>query len=93
MNVKKILKKYSKEVIIEWVTDRYPVFMNEKLEEELENSKKEVKYQKVQNELDSLFEEQEKLRKKKLDYNVEQKMRNNLQRIGYLLKEVDKYIN
>lgn len=63
------------------------------LKKNLRTQKKEVKYQKVQNELDSLFEEQEKLIKKKLDYNVEQKMRNNRQRIGYLLKEVDKYIN
>ena len=28
MTVNEILNKYSKEVIIEWICNRYPVFMN-----------------------------------------------------------------
>lgn len=93
MDEKKILNKYSKEIIIEWVTNKYPVFLNKKLREELEYTKKEVEYEKMQKELDSLLKEQEELMKKKQDYNVLHKRRNNRQRIGYLLKEIDRYID
>lgn len=67
--------------------------MNKELEKELEEAKSELNFNKIQTELDSLFKQQEKLRKEKLDYNVAQKMKKNRQKISYLLKEADKYIN
>ena len=39
MKVNEILNKYSKEVIIEWICNRYPFFMNKDIKKELDETK------------------------------------------------------
>lgn len=62
----KILYAYSKEVIIKWVTNKYPLFLNMDLEEELEDAKIDLEFDKASKELDTLFKKQKELDKKLL---------------------------
>lgn len=93
MTVNEILKKYSKEVIIEWVTDKYPLFMNKNLEEELEGVKNDLEFDKANKELETLFKKQKELDKKPFSVTVEIERENNRKRIRYLLDKQEKLIN
>ena len=92
-SVEKILGAYSKEVIIEWLTNRYPVFMNKDLEKELENAKNDLKFNKVNKELDTLFKKQKELGKKPFSVTVATEMEKNRKRIRYLLDKQEKLID
>lgn len=93
MTVNEILKKYSKEVIIEWVTNKYPLFMNKNLEEELEGVKNDLEFDKANKELKTLFKKQKELNKKPFSVTVEIERENNRKRIRYLLDKQEKLIN
>ena len=92
-SVEKILSAYSKEVIIEWIKNRYPVFMNKDLEKELEDVKNDLEFNKIEKELDTLFKKQEELRKKTYSVTVSTAMENNRHRIKFLLDKEEKLIN
>lgn len=92
MTVNEILNKYSKEVIIEWVCNRYPVFMNKDIKKELDETKNDLEFDKISKELDSLFAEQEKLREKPFNANVAIKMKNNRNRISFLVEKQSKMV-
>jgi hypothetical protein len=70
MTVNEILKKTSKEVIIEWVTNKYSLFLNENLEEELEDTKNNLEFNKASKELKILFKKQKELDKKPFSVDV-----------------------
>lgn len=93
MTVNEILKKYSKEVIIKWFTNRYPLFMYENLEEELEDVKNDLEFDKAHKELATLFKKQEELAKKTFSVTVAIEMEKNRKRIRYLLDKQEKLIN
>lgn len=95
MTVNNILNKYSKEVIVEWITNRYPIFfIKEKdLKKELDEAKSELEFKKIDTELKTLFEEQKKLREKPFNETVMLKMDKNRKRIHLLLEEEDKILN
>ena len=93
MTVNEILKKYSKEVIIEWVTNKYPLFMNKNLEEELEGVKNDLEFDKANKELHILFKKQKELAKKPFSVTVETEREKNRKRIRYLLDKQEKLIN
>lgn len=92
-SVEKILGAYSKEVIIEWLKNRYPVFMNKDLEKELEDVKNDLEFEKEEKELDALFKKQRELSKKPFDATVVIEMRKNRERIIYLLDKQAKLLN
>jgi len=87
MTVNEILNKYSKEVIIEWICNRYPVFMNKDIKKELDETKNNLEFDKITKELDTLFAEQEKLREKPYSNNVAMKMEKNRKRISFLVEK------
>lgn len=95
MTVNNILNKYSKEVIIEWITNRYPIFfIKEKdLKKELNEAKSELEFKKIDTELKTLFEEQKKLREKPFNETVMLKMDKNRKRIHLLLEKEDKILS
>lgn len=92
MKVEEILNKYSKEVIIEWICNRYPVFMNKDIKKELDETKNDLEFNKISKELDSLFAEQKKLREKPFNASVAIKMEKNRNRIHDLLDKQDKIL-
>ena len=92
MTANEILNKYSKEVIIEWVCNRYPVFMNKDIRKELDETKNDLEFDKISKELDSLFAEQKKLREKPYSYNVAMKMEKNRNRISFLVEKQSKMV-
>ena len=91
--IEKILYAYSKEVIIKWVTNKYLLFMNNNLEEELEGAKNELEFDKANKELEILFRKQEELAKKPFSVTVATEMEKNRKRIRYLLDKQEKLIN
>lgn len=91
-SVEKILGAYSKEVIIEWITNRYPVFMNKDLEKELEDVKNDLEFNKATKELDTLFKKQKELREKPFTVTVATEMEKNRKRIKCLLGKQEKFI-
>lgn len=93
MTVKEILKKYSKEVIIEWVTNKYLLFLNENLEEELEDVHNNLEFDKANKELKILFKKQKELDKKPFSVDVAIEWEKNQKRIRYLLDKQEKFIN
>jgi len=92
MAVNEILNKYSKEVIIEWICNRYPVFMNKDIREELEETKNDLEFDKIGKELESLFAEQKKLKEKAYSNNVAMKMEKNRKRISFLVEKQSKIV-
>ena len=92
MKVNEILNKYSKEVIIEWICNRYPVFMNKDIKKELDEKKRDLEFDKISKELDSLFAEQEKLREKPFNASVAMKMNKNRNRISFLVEKQSKIV-
>ena len=92
MTVNEILSKYSKEVIIEWICNRYPVFMNKDIKKELDETKNDVEFDKISKELDGLFAEQKKLREKPFSANVTMKMEKNRKRISFLVEKQSKMV-
>lgn len=91
--VEKILYAYSKEVIIKWVTNKYPLFMNKNLEEELDDVKNDLEFDKAHKELETLFKKQEELAKKPFSVTVATEYEKNRKRIRYLLDKQEKLIN
>ena len=91
-SVEKILGAYSKEVIIEWLANRYPVFMNKDLEKELEDAKNDLEFNKAEKELDTLFKKQKELGKKTFTNATATEMEKNRKRIRYLLDKQEKLI-
>lgn len=91
--VEKILYAYSKEVIIKWITNRYLLFMNKNLEEELEGVKNDLEFDKANKELETLFKKQKELDKKPFSVTVETEREKNRKRIRYLLDKQEKLIN
>lgn len=91
-SVEKILGAYSKEVIIEWLKNRYPVFMNKDLEKELENVKNDLAFNKAEKELDILFKKQKELAKKPFTIATATAKEKNRKRIKYLLAEQEKLL-
>lgn len=92
MTVNEILNKYSKEVIIEWICNRYPVFMNKDIKKELDETKNDLEFDKITKELDRLFTEQKKLREKTYSNNVAMKMEKNRKRISFLVEKQSKMV-
>lgn len=96
MTEKEILNKYSKEVIIEWVCNRYPVFMtvfmNKNIKKELDETKNDLEFDKITKELDRLFADQEKLREKPFNASVAIKMEKNRNRISFLVEKQSKMV-
>lgn len=92
MTVNEILNKYSKEVIIEWICNRYPVFMNKDIKKELDETKNDLEFDKITKELDKLFADQEKLRKKPFNASVAIKMEKNRNRISFLVEKQSKMV-
>lgn len=93
MTVNEILKKYSKEVIIEWVTNEFPLFLDKNLEEKLEGVKNDLEFDKASKELDTLFKKQKELDKKPFSVDVAIEWEKNQKRIRYLLDKQEKLIN
>lgn len=93
MTVNEILNKYSKEVIIEWVCNRYPVFMNKDIRKELDETKNDLEFDKITKELDNLIEEQKKLREKPFNVSVAKKMEKNRNRISFLIEKQSKMVS
>ena len=93
MKVEEILKLYNKEVIIKWVTNRYPLFLNKDLKKELEEVKRDLEFDKADAELNSLFEKNKKLRGKPFNIDVAIEMKKNRQRIDFLLKKQGKLLD
>jgi len=91
--VEKILYAYSKEVIIKWITNRYLLFMNKNLEEELEDVKNELEFDKANKELQTLFKKQAELAKKPFSISTATEEEKNRKRIRYLLDKQEKLIN
>jgi hypothetical protein len=87
MKVNEILNKYSKEVIIEWICNRYPVLMNKDIKKELDETKNDLEFDKITKELDRLFAEQKKLREKPFNASVAIKMEKNRNRISFLVEK------
>ena len=92
-SVEKILGAYSKEVIIEWLKNRYPVFMNKDLEKELENVKNDLAFNKAEKELDILLKKQKELAKKPFTIATAKEKEKNWKRIEYLLAEQEKLLD
>ena len=92
MTVNEILNKYSKEVIIEWICNRYPVFMNKDIKKELDETKNDVEFDKISKELDGLFLFFFKLREKPFNANVTMKMEKNRKRISFLVEKQSKMV-
>ena len=92
MTVNEILNKYSKEVIIEWICNRYPVFMNKDIKKELDEIKNDLEFDKISKELDSLFAEQKKLREKPFNAKVAIEMERNINRIHFLVEKQAKMV-
>jgi hypothetical protein len=92
MKVNEILNKYSKEVIIEWICNRYPVFMNKDIKKELDETKNDLEFDKITKELDRLFAEQKKLREKPFNASVAIKMEKNRTRISFLIEKQSKMV-
>lgn len=93
MKVEEILKLYNKEVIIKWVTNRYPLFFNKDLKKELDETKRDLEFDKTDTELKSLFEKNKKLRGKPFNIDVAIEMNKNRQRIDFLLKKEGKLLD
>lgn len=93
MKVEEILKLYNKEVIIKWVTNRYPLFLNKDLKKELDETKRDLEFDKADAELDSLFEKNKKLRGKPFNIDVAIEMNKNRRRIDFLLKKEGKLLD
>lgn len=91
MTVNDLLNKYSKEVIIEWITNRYPVFMNKNIKTELEEVKADLEFDKISKKLDSLFKNQSRLREKPFNTNIAIEMEKNRAKIHLLLKRQEKF--
>lgn len=92
MTVNEILNKYSKEVIIEWICNRYPVFMNKDVKKELDEIKIDLEFNKTDKELQMLFAEQKKLKEKPYSINVALKMEKNRNRISFLVEKESKMV-
>lgn len=92
MTVNEILSKYTKDVIIKWVCNRYPVFLNKDIEKELEKAKADLEFDKISKELDTLFAELEKLKEKPFNTNVAMKMLKNRERIRFLVEKQSKMV-
>ena len=92
MKVEEILKLYNKEVIIKWVTNRYPLFLNKDLKKELDEVKRDLEFDKANTELNSLFEKNKKLRGKPFNIDVAIEMEKNRQRIDFLLEKQEKLL-
>ena len=92
MTVNEILNKYSKEVIIEWICNRYPVFMNKDIKKELDETKNDLEFNKIEKELDNLFAEQKKLKEKPFNASVAIKIEKNRNRISFLVKKESKMV-
>ena len=93
MKVEEILKLYNKEVIIKWITNRYPLFLNKDLKKELDKTKRDLEFDKADAELDSLFEKNKKLRGKPFNIDVAIEMNKNRRRIDFLLKKEGKLLD
>lgn len=93
MKVNEILNKYSKEVIIEWICNRYPVFMNKDIKKELDETKNDLEFDKITKELDRLFAEQKKLWEKPFNASVAMKMEKNRQRIHFLIEKQSEMVD
>lgn len=93
MKVEEILKLYNKEVIIKWVTNRYPLFFNKDLKKELDETKRDLEFDKADTELKSLFEKNKKLRGKPFNIDVAIEMNKNRRRIDFLLKKEEKLLD
>lgn len=93
MKVEEILKLYNKEVIIKWVTNRYPLFLNKNLKKELDEVKGDLELDKADAELKSLFEKNKKLRGKPFNIDVAIEMNKNRRRIDFLLKKEGKLLD
>ena len=91
-SVEKILGAFSKEVIIEWLKNRYPVFMNKDLEKELKDVKNDLEFNKAEKELDTLFKKQKELRKRTLTVTVATELEKNRKRIERLLNKQEKLL-
>lgn len=92
MTVNEILNKYSKEVIIEWICNSYPVFMNKDIKKELDETKNDLEFDKITKELDRLFADQKKLREKPFNASVAMKMEKNRNRIHFLVEKQSKMV-
>lgn len=93
MKVEEILKLYNKEVIIKWVANRYPLFLNKDLKKELDEVKRDLEFDKADTELQSLLEKNKKLRGKSFNIDVAIEMEKNRQRIDFLLKKEGKLLD
>lgn len=92
MTVNEILDKYSKEVIIEWICNHYPVFMDKNIKKELDETKNDIEFDKISKKLESLFAEQKKLREKPFNASVAMKMEKNRNRISFLVEKQSKMV-
>ncbi|MBO6130929.1 MAG: hypothetical protein J6P28_03075 [Treponema sp.] len=92
MKVEEILKLYNKEVIIKWVTNRYPLFLNKDLKKELDKAKRDLEFDKANTELNSLFEKNKKLRGKPFNIDVVIEMEKNHRRIDFLIEKQEKLL-
>lgn len=88
--VEKILYAYSKEVIIEWITNRYPLFTIKNLEKELKDVHNDLEFYKTDKELRILFKKQKELAKKPFSVTVSLEEEKNRKRIIYLLDKQEK---
>lgn len=88
----KDIKIKDKEVIIEWISSRYPIFMRKNLKEELDEVKEEIEFNSISKELDKLFEEQKKLKEKPYSTTVAIKIEKNRQRISSLVKKQSRMV-
>jgi hypothetical protein len=92
MTVEGLLNGYTKEVIIKWITNRYPVFMNKNIKEELEETKKDLEFDKIEKELQTLFAKQKRIIRKTFSCETELKIEANREKIHFLLGKQQKLL-
>lgn len=92
-DVRKILGSYSKEVIIEWLCNSYFLpLARRNIKEELEDTRKDFEFNKIDKELTPLLEKQKKLGQKPFNVSVTLEMEKNRERIKKLLSKQEKLL-
>ena len=90
-DVSKILRSYSKEVIIEWICNSYFLILARRnIKAELEETRKDFEFNKIDKELTPLLAKQKKLGQKPFTVSVSLEMEKNRKGIKELLdKQVE----
>ena len=92
VTVKELLSKYSKAVIIEWISSNYPIFMRKDLKKELDEVKKDIEFNSVSKELDLLFDKLKELKEKPFSVTIAIEQEQIRNRIRFLVNKQSKMV-